>query len=462
MLTSEPSQFRHLDVADLSDPQTVRLWGGPHSLEESATPIAVARLALQKAPPVSLPDYEMLEEVGRGGAAVVYKARQLSRDRLVALKLIEIVGRDDQAVARMHRFRAEAEAVGRLEHPNLIQVYEVGLCDGWAFLAMELVEGGSVAHKLSGTALPPREAAQLVEVLARAIHHAHERQIIHRDLKPSNVLLTIDQQPKIADFGVAKLLDHAFVQTQTGTVVGTPSYMAPEQARSTGRPIGPATDVYALGAMLFELLTGHVLFHGLTLLDTLELVCSQEPTPPSRLQAAVPRDLEVICLKCLQKEPDKRYLSAYALADDLRRFQLGEPIMARPIGVLARILRWCRRKPLVAGLTAALFLTAALGFGAVTLKWREARQAELLAWERQQQAEQAREEALSLTRWLLLDRALDLCEQGESGAGLLWLGRCLELCDPESSDKERILQTFLNSLEPEERDRLRQRLLQHD
>jgi serine/threonine protein kinase len=344
----------------------------------------------------AVPGYEIVDVQGRGGMGVVYKARQLSLNRLVALKMIR--SEEQGSAHELARLQSEAEAVARLQHPNVVQIYEVGVHQGRPFLALEFVEGASLAQQLGGTPLPPDQAAPLAETLARAVHHAHERGIVHRDLKPANILLRrkseirnpksetkpkpeiprtetpgaprlglqdsdfefvsdfgfriSDFDPKITDFGLAKRLDDEAGRTQSGAVLGTPSYMAPEQAQGRARQVGPAADTYALGAILYEMLTGRPPFRGTTPLDTLEQVRSQEPVPPSRLQPSLPRDLETICLKCLAKEPAHRYASAAALAEDLRRFQAGEPLQARPLGICARSLRWARRRPTSAALVA--------------------------------------------------------------------------------------------------------------
>jgi tetratricopeptide (TPR) repeat protein len=319
-------------------------------------------------PPVS--GYEILEVLGRGGMGVVYKALHLGLKRLVALKTIL-----SQPGSRKHelaRFRIEAEAVARLQHPNIVQIYEVGewQADGTAapqpFLALEFVDGGTLGQRLALGPLAPRAAAELAETLARAIHTAHLRGIVHRDLKPANVMLAHSDpihgvrlgispdesghyQPKITDFGLAKLLDTESGQTRTGEVLGTPSYMAPEQAHGRVREVGPVTDVYAIGAILYHALTGKPPFRGTNAFETMVQVLQREPAPPSELQPKMPRDLETICLKCLHKDGGRRYGSAVELANDLRRFLQGEPIHARPLGVGERVIKWTRRRPALAG-----------------------------------------------------------------------------------------------------------------
>jgi len=305
--------------------------------------------------------YDILAVLGRGGMGVVYKARHLKLKRLVALKMIIAgghAGRDQVA-----RFLVEAEAVARLQHPNIVQIHEIGEQDGLPFFSLEYVDGGSLDKKLAGNPQDPRAAAALVQTLAQAMHAAHQAGVIHRDLKPANVLLARDGTPKITDFGLAKQLDSAVGQTQSGAVMGTPSYMAPEQAGGKTKEIGPAVDVYALGAILYEMLTGRPPFKAATTLDTIMQVVADEPVPPSRLQPKVPRDLETICLKCLQKDPAKRYRQALDLAEDLRRHQAGEPILARPVGALERVWRWCRRKPGLAAASAAALLGVLLALG---------------------------------------------------------------------------------------------------
>jgi hypothetical protein len=292
-------------------------------------------------PGATIPGYELLGEVGHGGMGVVYRAVQVRLKRTVALKMI--LGGAYAGSRQVARFRAEAEAVARLQSPNIVQVYEVGEHAGRHFIALEFVEGGTLAQRLHNQPLPPREAAELVQALARAVHYAHQRGVVHRDLKPANVLLTPEGTPKVTDFGLAKSLTEDAGGTQTGAILGTPSYMAPEQAAGLVHHVGPATDVYSLGAILYEALTGRPPHKAASVIDTLEQVRSQEPVPPARLQPKLPRSLETICLKCLEKEPAKRYASADALAEDLRRFLGDEPIRARPPGLVTRFRLWCRR-----------------------------------------------------------------------------------------------------------------------
>ena len=308
--------------------------------------------------PPSIAGYEMLSELGRGGMGVVYHARQASLGREVALKIILAgahAGRDERA-----RFRVEAETAARLKHPHIVPIYEIGEQGGLPYLALEFVDGGSLAQAMAARPLAPIQAAGMVETLARAMHYVHERGVVHRDLKPANVLLTAEGIPKITDFGLAKWLDvPSGQQTQSGAVLGTPSYMAPEQAQGKSALVGPATDVYALGAILYEMVTGRPPFHAATSQETVQQLLTEEPLPPSRLQPRVPRDLETICLKCLQKDAARRYASADALADDLRRFLDQQPIRARPTPAWERALKWALRRPAVAVL-AGVSVAAAL------------------------------------------------------------------------------------------------------
>ena len=302
-----------------------------------------------------VPGYQVLDELGRGGMGVVYRARQLACDRIVALKMI--LSGDQASPADRERFRTEVQAAARLQHPGIVQLFEVGEADGQPFFSMEYVAGGSLANHLEGTPLPPKDAARMVHQLADAVHAAHRAGIVHRDLKPANVLLAskgsapplTGSVPRIVDFGLAKMLDSE-ARTQSGAILGTPSYMAPEQARSQRGTVGPATDVYALGAILYELLTGRPPFKGATPLETALLVVSEELVPLRRLIPKCPRDLETICLKCLEKAPQRRYVTAEALAADLSRFLQGGAIQARSPGMGERAIRLARRNPLTAAL----------------------------------------------------------------------------------------------------------------
>src|SRR5262245_46469701 len=270
-----------------------------------------------------IPGYEVEALLGRGGMGVVYKARHRRLNRFGALKMLlagAYAGPNERA-----RFQREAEAVAGLRHPNIVQVYDVGDHEGWPYFTMELLEGGSLAQALAGTPQPAQKAAALLATLAEAVQVAHKGGIVHRDLKPANILFSGDGTPKIADFGLARHFDEDPTLTQSGVRVGTPSYMAPEQVTGKAGKIGPATDVYALGALLYEMLTGRPPFRGETPTQTELQVVNQEPVPPSRLNPKVPRDLETICLKCLHKDPQRRYPDAGALAEDVRRFLEGRP-----------------------------------------------------------------------------------------------------------------------------------------
>jgi WD40 repeat protein/tetratricopeptide (TPR) repeat protein len=335
---------------------------------------------------VAVAGYDVLGMLGKGGMGVVYKARQLGLDRVVALKMIRYA--EDAGPDERERFRTEAHAVARLQHPNIVQIYEVGECGGRPYFSLEYCPGGCLADQLDGTPWEPRRAAQFIETLAGAMEAAHRAEIVHRDLKPANVLLTEDGTPKVADFGLARRLNRQG-GTRTGAVIGTPSYMAPEQAEGK-RGVGPAADVYALGAILYELLTGRPPFKAATDLDTILQVVAEEPVPVRRLQLKVPRDLETVCHKCLEKDPRKRYATAAALAEDLRRFQAGEPVSARPVGTLGRVVKWARRRPAVTALLAAVALVTLFGATGMGWAYREAvRQQNLVGAE----ADRARNEA---------------------------------------------------------------------
>jgi hypothetical protein len=316
----------------------------------------------------TVPGYEILGELGRGGMGVVYKARQTSLGRFVALKMI--LAGAHAGPTQLARFRLEAEAAAQLQHPNIVHVHECGEHNGCPYYSLEYVEGRCLRDVIPEYEQPARAAA-LVEQLARAVAYAHERGILHRDLKPANILLTADGTPKITDFGLAKRLDEEQERTRTGDILGTPVYMAPEQAAGKTRAIGPAVDIYALGAILYELLTGRPPFEAATTWDVINQVIAHEPVPPSRRRERIPRDLETICLKCLQKDPAKRYPSARDLAEDLRNFLEGRPIQARPVGRVERFRKWVRRQPALAallGVSAAALLVLSVGGWVATVQ----------------------------------------------------------------------------------------------
>jgi tetratricopeptide (TPR) repeat protein/tRNA A-37 threonylcarbamoyl transferase component Bud32 len=307
--------------------------------------------------------YEVETVLGRGGMGVVFKARHLQLNRTVAVKMM--LAGTHACPEELSRFRREAEAVAALRHPNIVQIHDAGEVTGRPYFTMEYVEGGSLAQELAGTPQPAGRATALVATIAEAIHVAHQSGIIHRDLKPANILLTTDGTPKVTDFGLARRLEDGIALTLSGAAVGTPSYMAPEQAQGQRDAIGPGADIYALGAVLYELLTGRPPFRAETAAATVQQVLADDPVPPSRLNSQVPRDLETICLKCLQKEPQRRYGIAAELVEDLRRFERGEPIAARPVGRLGRMVRWARRRPTAAALSGVLVLASLLALALV-------------------------------------------------------------------------------------------------
>ena len=361
------------------------------------------------APPTELPrirGYDVQRVLGRGGMGVVYSAWHRRLRRPVAMKML--LAGAYALPQELERFLREAETVAGLQHANIVQVLEAGDVDGRPYFTMEFVEGGSLAQKLTGTPQPARQSADLMAVVAEAVHAAHKHGVVHRDLKPGNILLTAAGTPKLTDFGVARRLEGAAGLTQSGAPLGTPSYMAPEQAEGNSSDLGPAADTYALGAILYELLTGRAPVRAEPGAETLRQFVSQYPVPPSRLNAAVPRDLETICLKCLEKDPGRRYASAAALAEDLQRFQRNEPIIARPIGPAGRVLRWSRRDPSGAALVATALALVALAMGGG-------------AWLTQQQAERRTElrsevgtavaQAVSLRKRFHFQEAWELLEQ---------------------------------------------------
>ena len=401
---SDPNPIANLDVTgDL-----------PTDLSDNDTPFLVNERSSRADPSTAavVPGYEILGVLGRGGMGVVYEARQIAANRIVALKMI--LRGEHASPADLQRFQREAEAAARLSHPNIVHIYEVGTHQGLPYFTLEYVAGGNLAQQLAGNPQPARHAAELVEVLARAMQHAHQNGVVHRDLKPANILLTKVESvhsvstkddalktgspravstaksglqrpkeqtpdespaaiPKITDFGLARQLDADTGQTHSGAIMGTPSYMAPEQALGLTKHVGPEADTYALGAILYECLTGLPPFKGASQLETLEQVRRRDPVPVRQLRPSTPRDLETICLKCLAKEPPKRYASAGELANDLRRFLNGEPIVARPVGPVEHAWKWVRRNPIVAGLLAGIFVVLLAGITSVLIAYnREA------------------------------------------------------------------------------------------
>jgi WD40 repeat protein len=387
-------------------------------------------------------DYEILGELGHGGMGIVYRARQISLNRPVALKVI-LAGQLASA-RELARFQNEAEAVANLDHPGIVPIYEVGKLEPFHYFSMRLMEGGSLSQRLASFAREPDATARLIGTIARAIHHAHQRGILHRDLKPANILLDAADRPYVSDFGLAKRIEEAGrdspTLTQTGAIMGTPGYMSPEQAAGRRSTITVAADVYGLGAILYAMLTGGPPFRGDSVIETLHRVREKSPESPRAANPGVPRDLEIICLKCLEKDPKRRYPSAEALADDLDRFAEGLPIEARPIGQLDRLGMWSRRNPALAGLVGLLavawFLALMLAINLAvtqeaarkridqayqTLKLEQRRTAG-----EKQRAEAALAETRRLAAVLSYERGQSLAEQDRPDLGLLWLARSLE------------------------------------
>src|SRR5207253_2619156 len=306
-------------------------------------------------------DYELLEQIGRGGQGVVFRARQKSLNRIVALK---VIGLGNWATkAHLKRFRLEAEAAARLEHPGIVPIHEVGERDGSCYFSMKFVEGGQLDEVAKRQPIPIRQAVELIAKVARTVHYAHEHGILHRDIKPGNILLDQKDEPHLTDFGLARLVETESTVTRTMEVLGTPSYMAPEQAVGNNAAVGSATDVYGIGAVLYQLLTGHPPFAGGTTYETIKLLLDTEPRQPRLLNPKIDRDLSTICFKCLEKDQKRRYPSALTLAEDLERWLKHEPIQARHVGPFTRSGKWVRRNPTSALLAASLLaLAAAIGW----------------------------------------------------------------------------------------------------
>ena len=372
-------------------------------------------------------DYLLLGEIARGGMGVVYRAQQIKLNRPVALKMIA-----SGLFAGSHqiqRFRTEARAAASLNHPHLIHVYEVGERDGQHFLSMELVEGESLADRLSqGGHFTYKASAALVAKLARAIHHAHQHGVLHRDLKPGNVLLDEAGEPRIADFGLAKLVDSSEAQTVTGAVFGTPGYMSPEQASGKPSDITIATDTYSLGAILYQLLTNQPPFRADNFVEALDQIKNRQPVPPRSLNPDVPADLQTVCLKCLEKESHRRYATAEALAEDLERWLRHEPIQARPVSDWERFWKWTRRHPLISALTTAVILSVIVGSSGVTWQWRR--------------AEGLRRRAEDNRTRLRLQRAEDHFDSDNSRLALAELAQLLRDQPTNRAAAERLVNSF--------------------
>ena len=403
------------------------------------SPEEQARAASAAAPWVAIPGYEIECELKRGGMGVVYRARQAGLNRTVALKMILAGAYADPATRT--RFLLEAESVAALEHPHVVKVFAFGEHAGHPFLAMEFLPGGTLADRVTaGGPLPAREATEHVAKLAEAVAHAHSRGVVHRDIKPANVLLTADGEPRLADFGLAKVGRSDL--TGTGKALGTPSYMSPEQAAGKTHEVGTPADVYALGAVMYDLLTGRPPFRGDSVAVTLQKVISEEPERPRKLNASIPRDLETICLKCLEKEQGKRYPTAQSLADDLHRFLRGEPISVRPAGPLERGYKWVKRNKVVSGLTSAIVLSLVVGT-AVSARYAISyyRSADDLknALHKEEIATADLRDSLALAQrregLLAVEKGMSLCERGEERHGLLWFARGSALLHSTNADE---------------------------
>jgi WD40 repeat protein len=398
----------------MEETQVSKLPGRAADSISSGHPFAVRRFA----------DYELLEEIAHGGMGIVYKARQVSLDRTVAVKMLLFGALASQETVQ--RFRIEAAAAASLQHPNIVAIYEVGFHDSQHFFAMEYVAGRSLADVVRDGPLAPRRAAAYLKAIAEAIHYAHERGILHRDLKPSNVLIDAFDQPKVTDFGLAKRLETEIELTLSGQLLGSPNYMPPEQAAAKRGAVGKRSDVYALGAILYHLLTGRPPFVAPTVAETLQEVLNTEPVPPRVLNPGVPLDLDTICLKCLEKDPTKRYQTAALLAEELDHFLKDEPIRARAVTRVERGWRWCRRKPLVAGLAAGLVLVFTAGLLGVVTEWRREKN----------KSEENRRQVANLN----VLSGVELMQEGDYFKSLLWFTEALrtDAGHPEQEELHRI------------------------
>ncbi len=383
-----------------------------------------------------MPGYEILGELGRGGMAVVYQARQLQPNRIVALKMIRAI--EHAGSTERLRFQIETDAVARLQHTHIVQLYEAGEVGGQPFFSLEFCDGGTLAQQWKKQRPSPREAAGLIETLARAMHYAHLRGVVHRDLKPGNVLLAGPERvAKIADFGLAKRIDaEARDVSQSGAIMGTASYMAPEQAAGKVHDTGPAADVYGLGALLYECLTDQPPFYAETALETMQQVLEREPLPPSRRGVRVPRDLETICLKCLSKEPARRFASAEELANDLRLFQAGEPIRARPVGTAERTWKWARRRPALTALLGVVLL-AMVGLSALSV----------IALDREQKAHREADKATKARDFLVRIFRIKDIQAGNTTTARQILNEAEQRIPMEFADQQELRDELLAAIE---------------
>ncbi len=408
-------------LRDLPPPPRADGGDSPLSGADSDTPPGDEGAGPATATLPRVPGYDVLGELGRGGMGVVYKARHLRLNRLVALKMI--LGGGLAGPVQRTRFLVEAETLARLRHPNVVQIHEINTHEGCPFFALEYIDGGTLADRLDAGALPPAEAAALVETLARAVHAAHLQGVIHRDLKPANVLLSAKGEPKITDFGLAKLVVGHPELTQTGVVAGTPAYMAPEQASGDSRAITPAVDVYALGAILYQALMGQPPFKGEEAARVIARLTAGDVPSLGKLAGRLPRDLVTICTRCLEPEPSRRYASAEALADDLGRYRRGEPIRARSVGDLERLWMWARRRRALAGALAGLALALVAGTAISTYF-------AVVAGRRETQAQAARRQAEAQAARAEFTRGFDLAAQGEDVRGLHGMLNALRRAPP--------------------------------
>ncbi len=400
--------------------------------------------------PDRIPEFDQIRKVGQGGMGTVYRAVQDGLDRAVALKVLHEASSADGYGLR--RFRREVQALARIRHPNVVQIHDIGAFEGRPFLVMEWIEGGDLGARLREGPLAVTEAIKILVPLARALQAAHDLGIVHRDLKPGNVLLAVDEagghrpQPKLVDFGLARLVGEAPGQTTRGTALGTPGFMAPEQTGLMGDvPQGPAVDIYAMGALLYTMLIGRPPFAGSTAAEVLHQVVADDPVPPRRLRSSIPRDLETICLKCLERDPSRRYATATEVAEELERFQAGHPIRARRAGPWERAVRRCRRRPFEAGLALALVATVALAFGAVTWLWRQANAETVLARRAAEAESRLRREIQASAATGELDRGIELALAGEPDRGTVAMAAAIRLVPDTTSPVARVARAGLSA-----------------